>query len=147
MLSRKFKPPCHQFYLSRNYCVNKDNWPSIYTNKIKNLYVNRLSEIIYNKRNNIFVAIFFLQKYKLIQHSKCDFCDFSNEDINYLNFDCDNVKRGWHNLNIVLNIIVKWWNVVIDFLLKQIKKVLFYNTFIFLFRFLYINKFKMGCGM
>lgn len=64
MLSRKFKPPCRQFYLSKNYCVNKKYWPSIYANKIKNMYDKRLGEFNYNLLNNILCTNSFCKNVK-----------------------------------------------------------------------------------
>lgn len=144
MLSRKFKPPCHQSYLGRNYCVNKEYWPSIYTNKIKNMYDKRLSEFNYKLLNNILCTNSFLQKCKLRQNAECDYCDISNKDIKHLIFDCDNVKQVWHNLNNALKFIVKWKHVVIGFYVETNPEVLFYNTIISYIAFK-IYKFKMGC--
>lgn len=79
--------------------MNKEYWPSIYTNKIKNTYDKRLSEFNYKLLNNILCTNSFLQKCKLRQNAECDYCDISNEDIKHLIFDCDNVKSVWHNLN------------------------------------------------
>lgn len=86
LLTRKFKPPCRQSYLSRNYSVNKEYLPSIYTNKIKNMYGKRLSEFKYNLFYKILCTIFFLKKCELRKYAKCDYCDISNADIKHLIF-------------------------------------------------------------
>lgn len=107
------------------------------------MYDKCLSKFNNNLHNNILCTNSFLQKCKLRQNDKCDYCDISNEDFKPLIFYCD-VKRVWHHLNNALNFIVKWKHVIIGFYVETNSKVLFYNTIISNLAFK-INKFKMGC--
>lgn len=108
------------------------------------MYDKRLSEFNYNLLNDILCSTSFLQKCKIRQNAKCDYCDISNEDIKHLIFYFDNVKQIWHDLNNALNVTVKWKHVVIGFYVETNPKVLLYNTIISYIAFK-IYKFKIGC--
>lgn len=89
------------------------------------MFDKRLNEFNYNLVNNIWCANSFLQKCKLRQNAKFDYCD-KNEDIKHFIFDGDDVKRVWHIFNNALNFIVKWKRVVIGFYVETNQKVVFY---------------------
>ncbi|XP_062574193.1 uncharacterized protein LOC134236030 [Saccostrea cucullata] len=142
MLSKKFKYPCYQSILGRNFCVSKEYWCNIYRNKIKLMYDKRLSEFNYKLLNNILCCNSFLQKCKLRENAKCEFCGNENENIKHLIFDCDNVKGVWQKLNIVMNYDVQWKHIVVGFYLETNSRIRFYNTIISYLAYK-IYKFKM----
>lgn len=76
-----FKTTCHQSYLKRNYCVNKQYWSSIYIKKDKEHVWQALKWFQLQPAKNISCTNSFWKNCKLRQIVKCELCDIPNKDI------------------------------------------------------------------
>ena len=103
MLSKKFKNPCNQSYLSREFCMSKVLWRNIYKSKVPCMYDKRLNRFSYKLLNNIIGCNLFLEKCKIRLNAKCEHCDKDSEDIMHLIYGCHNVKRVWKNFGKIIN--------------------------------------------
>ena len=98
-----------------NFSNNLTLWKTIYNQKCVILKIPKLKEFCYKMLQNIVPCGVNLSKWNKNIPSKCEFCQ-NTETTKHMLFECSRIKDIWETISNVLNVNVRWKQIVCGFI-------------------------------
>ena len=104
-----------------------DIWESIYTQKIKTMYITKLAEFNFKILHNILPCGMSLSKWQKDVSVLCEFCK-KPESVEHMLLECIRVQDIWTRIAPILQMNIRWKTLICGFIMRDLTpKLEFYN--------------------
>ena len=132
--------------MGEDVLLEKSDWTNIYKNNVCEVVDKNVAEFNYKLLHNLLCNNYLLSKWKKDVDRNCNFCGNVIENNLHLILECQNVRKVWNTVEMVLEINIRWKHVVLGFFHEDNYKVRSLNFVISFFAFR-IYKTKMMLRM
>ena len=122
--------------------ISKDNWHTIYEEKIKNIIDKNVAEFNFKLLHNMLPNNLYLSKWNKDITKFCNTCQ-EIENTKHMIYECSIAHVLWRRVSEIININIKWKHIVIGFVEKNQSTIIYNNIISFISYKLF--KYKMKC--